>query len=69
MGTKKKFNLIHINAKGKKKPYQKLERDLTKDEHNVLYEQFAQTWDQTTTYTKNRFIAWLNTEFAKLANK
>lgn len=65
----KTWNLIHINEKGKKKAYKKEERHLTKTEHEVLYQEFAKTWDNTTTYTKNRFIAWINTEFAKLANK
>lgn len=69
MENDKKYKFTTFPDKGKRgkpKTYFKAEEDLTKDELELLYQQFAGAWDYQPLKNKNRFIRWLVEEGNKL---
>lgn len=69
MANDKKYKFTTVPDKGKRgkpKTYFKSEEDLTKDELELLYQQFASAWDYQPLKNKNRFIRWLVEEGNKL---
>lgn len=45
--------------KGKTQQYRKDENELTKNEYDILYQDFARHWDSLPLKCKNKFMKWL----------
>ena len=65
MAEKKKKYIFTRNKNGKTANYYKDEHELTKNEHEMLYQDFAQHWDNIPLKAKNRFLQWVVDETAK----
>ena len=65
------FTTFHDKGplKGKQKKYRKDEHELTKDEMNILYEDFARHWDFIPLECKNRFMKWLRQSLQERQDK
>ena len=59
----------HISKSGAKKTYYKGEHELTDDEHEILYQNFARHWDSLPLKAKNRFMKWLREALQEKADK
>lgn len=63
MGRLKKYSFTTFYdkgpLKGRQKTYRKDEHELTEEETEILYQQFAQAWDYLPLKCKNRFMKWL----------
>jgi len=63
------YAFTNISKSGSKKTYYKSEAELTDNEHEILYQDFARHWDFIPLKTKNRFMKWLREALQEKADK